>query len=119
MSAGKDLAARRQIGGAAILGVDVDPQTRCAHYHNERDIIAIKFKCCGEWFSCHECHAVLARHSAQVWPKEELDERAILCGACGHQLTIREYLAGESVCPICRRQFNASCAKHHQFYFEI
>jgi uncharacterized CHY-type Zn-finger protein len=102
-----------------IGGVDVDLETRCAHYHSARDIVAIKFKCCGEWYSCHQCHAELAGHDAKVWPKKEFDELAILCGACGQQLTIREYLACESVCPSCLWHFNAACAKHHHFYFEI
>jgi uncharacterized CHY-type Zn-finger protein len=108
-----------KIGDATVLGVDVDPQTRCAHYHSERDIIAIKFKCCDEWFACHQCHAELAGHSAQVWPKEEFDERAVLCGNCGRQLTIREYLQSESACPHCQSQFNPGCAKHHHFYFAV
>jgi uncharacterized CHY-type Zn-finger protein len=108
-----------KIHGVEIIGVDVDPQTRCAHYHSERDIVAIKFKCCGDWFSCHQCHADLADHVASVWPSPQFDELVVLCGACGHQLSIREYLDCESVCPRCRRQFNVGCAKHHHLYFEI
>jgi uncharacterized CHY-type Zn-finger protein len=108
-----------KIHDATVLGVDVDPQTRCAHYHDERDIIAIKFKCCGKWFSCHQCHATLAGHAAQVWSKEEFGEHAVLCGNCGQQLTIGEYLQCESVCPHCERQFNPGCARHHHLYFEM
>jgi uncharacterized CHY-type Zn-finger protein len=107
----------REIYGVVIIGVDVDPETRCAHYHDGRDIIAIKFKCCGEWYCCHQCHAELAGHEAEVWPSEEFDIAAILCGACGHELTIRKYLTCESVCPRCGRQFNPDCAKHCHFYF--
>ena len=106
-----------KIHGVEIIGVDVDSETRCAHYHCERDIVAIKFKCCGDWFSCHQCHADLTDHVIAVWPRTELSELAVLCGACGHQLSIREYFACESVCPRCRRQFNVGCAKHHHFYF--
>ena len=108
-----------KIHGVEVVGVDVDPETRCSHYRGPDDIIAIKFKCCGKWFPCHECHAELAGHDAEVWRNKEFDELAVLCGACGHQLTIREYLACESVCPRCRRLFNAGCAKHHHIYFEI
>jgi uncharacterized CHY-type Zn-finger protein len=108
-----------KIGGATVLGVDVDPQTRCAHYRSERDIIAIKFKCCGEWFSCHQCHVELAGHTTQVWPKEEFDEHAVLCGNCGQQLTISEYLESEFACPHCQSQFNSGCVRHHHLYFEM
>jgi uncharacterized CHY-type Zn-finger protein len=101
-----------------VIGVDVDEETRCSHYHGERDIIAIKFKCCGNWYPCYECHAQLVGHTAVVWPKEEFDTSAILCGACGYQLTVREYLDRDSVCPRCHRKFNAACATHRHFYFE-
>ena len=109
----------RKIHGVEISGIDVDPETRCAHYHGASDIVALKFKCCGKWFPCHQCHAVLAEHSAQVWPKEEFGERALLCGNCGQQLTISEYIESEFACPHCQRQFNPGCAKHHHFYFAI
>jgi uncharacterized CHY-type Zn-finger protein len=106
------------IHGVKVIGVKVDEETRCTHYDGERDIIAIKFKCCGDWFPCHECHAEVGGHAAVVWPNEEFDTPAILCGACGYQLTVREYLDCDSVCPHCRRQFNPACAEHRPLYFE-
>jgi uncharacterized CHY-type Zn-finger protein len=109
----------KTIHGIEVVGVDVDPETRCLHYRGPDDVIAVRFACCGKWFSCHQCHAELADHVASVWPRTEFETPAILCGACGRQLTIREYLACESVCPRCRRQFNADCARHHHFYFAI
>lgn len=108
----------RIVGEAVVIGVTVDAETRCAHYRSERDIIAIKFKCCGNWFPCHACHAELAGHAPEVWPKEEFDTPAVLCGACGHQLTVSEYLASGSTCPSCGREFNPGCALHHGLYFE-
>ena len=39
-----------------VLGVNLDPQTRCEHYHGPTDIIAIKMKCCGRYYACKECH---------------------------------------------------------------
>lgn len=105
------------IHGVEVIGLNVDEETRCAHYHSDRDIVAIKFKCCGDWFPCYECHAELVGHTAVVWAKEEFDTLAILCGACGHQLTVREYLDCDSVCLQCRRQFNPGCADHLHFYF--
>ena len=106
------------IHGVNVIGVEIDNETRCAHYHEGRDIIAIKFKCCGNWFACHRCHAELAGHAPIVWPKDQLEVLAVLCGACGRQLTIREYLDCNSVCPECRRQFNPGCATHYHLYFE-
>ena len=108
----------RVVGDVTVIGIDVDPETRCAHYHGHRDIIAIKFKCCGRWFPCHSCHAEFAGHAAEVWPKEEFNTPAVLCGACGHQLSVREYLDCGSACPNCGGQFNPGCAKHYQLYFE-
>ncbi|MFN6962509.1 MAG: CHY zinc finger protein [Pyrinomonadaceae bacterium] len=109
----------RVVHGTAIEGVDVDPQTRCGHWHGETDIVAIKFKCCGRWFSCFECHAAVAcDHSPEVWPRGEFDEPAVLCGACGHRLTINEYLACASTCPHCKARFNPGCANHYHLYFE-
>ena len=47
---------------AEVKGVEVDDESRCAHYHSERDIIAIKMKCCGEYYACKDCHDELAGH---------------------------------------------------------
>jgi uncharacterized CHY-type Zn-finger protein len=101
-----------------IHGISVDAKTRCEHYHGESDIIAIKFKCCGEWFPCYECHAALSGHAAEVWGIEERGEKAILCGNCEHQLTIGEYMACGAACPECASGFNPGCANHYHLYFE-
>lgn len=107
------------IYGEEINGVDVDLQTRCAHYHTDVDIIAIKFKCCGKWFPCSECHAEIAGHDAQVWPASERDTPAVLCGKCGRQLSINEYFASKSTCPACDSKFNPGCENHYHLYFEL
>ena len=107
------------IYGEAINGVDVDPQTRCGHYHTDLDIIAIKFKCCGWWFPCFECHAETAGHEASVWPIGERDTHAILCGNCGHQFTINEYFDSNSICPSCDSKFNPGCENHYYLYFKL
>jgi uncharacterized CHY-type Zn-finger protein len=106
-----------KIHGVEVNGVQVDGETRCAHHQTHNDIIAIKFACCGKWFPCYQCHEERADHPVSRWSQEQFDEQAVLCGACGYQLTIREYLGSRSVCPRCRRQFNAGCARHHRFYF--
>ena len=106
------------ISGILVRGIDIDGRTGCAHYRSELDIIAIKFKCCLTYYSCFYCHQLEARHPARVWLQAEFDEKAVLCGACGAELTIRQYLNCQAVCPVCRARFNARCALHHHFYFE-
>jgi uncharacterized CHY-type Zn-finger protein len=100
-----------------VRGVDLDAQTRCRHYHGPTDIIAIKMKCCGEYYACKDCHEEQAGHAIVTWPKNEWSQRAILCGECGRELTIDEYLASNSHCPRCNAQFNPRCSNHYQFYF--
>jgi uncharacterized CHY-type Zn-finger protein len=107
----------RRIHGVEINGVDVDPETRCAHYRGSNDIVALRFKCCGKWFPCHRCHDEIAGHPAVVWPEQEFDELLVLCGGCGRQMTSREYLDCASTCPACGRSFNPACTKHAHYYF--
>ena len=102
-----------------IKGKLVDDQTRCIHYHSELDIIAIKFKCCGEYYPCYECHAEMAGHPSQVWTKEERNEKAVLCGVCQAELTIQEYFDSDNTCPHCKSSFNPNCSRHYHLYFEI
>jgi len=102
-----------------VRGIDVDPQTRCAHFHQPVDIIAIKVKCCEVYYSCKDCHAALADHEIEVWPQSEWDEKAILCGACGDQLTITSYLACGNHCPACKAEFNPACRNHYHYYFDL
>lgn len=100
-----------------IYGVDLDPETRCAHYHSDLDIIAIRMKCCGRYYACKECHQELAGHPIEVWPPDEWDTKAVLCGACGHEMTISDYLMSGYECPRCRARFNPGCRNHYRFYF--
>lgn len=100
-----------------VLGVDLDASTRCAHYHSELDIIAIKLRCCGEYYACKECHDVLADHDVLPWPLDAYGTRAVLCGACGAELTIGAYLASGNRCPACGAAFNPRCSAHYHFYF--
>jgi uncharacterized CHY-type Zn-finger protein len=103
--------------GPRVLGRDLDPQTRCAHWHSPLDIIAIRMKCCGAYWACRACHDELAGHEAAVWPVAEWDQPAILCGACKAQLSVKEYLACDSRCPRCGAGFNPGCARHKHLYF--
>ena len=98
-------------------GANVNERTQCAHYHSERDIIAIKFKCCEAFYACIECHNELADHAPIVWPKAEFASRAILCGNCKNTFSITEYLGCGSTCPNCQAAFNPGCANHYHLYF--
>jgi len=100
-----------------VRGVDLDAQTRCAHYRTELDIIAIRMKCCGVYYACKECHEALAGHPIAVWPQEEWSQPAVLCGACGNEMTIDAYMASGYQCPHCGALFNPGCRKHYEFYF--
>ena len=101
-----------------IKGTEVDAQTRCAHYKSEIDIIAIKFKCCDDWFPCYKCHAEHTNHAPEIWEENEREEKAIFCGNCGAQLSISEYFNCDSTCPKCESSFNPNCALHYDLYFQ-
>ena len=71
------------------------------------------------WYPCIHCHRATADHEVIVWSRREFDVPAVLCGACGHQLTVAGYLGCDSTCPRCGAAFNPGCAAHHHFYFEV
>ena len=100
-----------------MLGPVVDDMTRCIHYRTEVDIVAIRFACCDEYYPCHRCHEETADHPAEQWRLDERDREAVLCGACGTELTIAAYLATDA-CPNCRSAFNERCRLHTHLYFE-
>lgn len=101
-----------------VEGQVVDAYTRCVHYHLTLDIIAIKFKCCGTYFPCYECHT---GHDIQRWPKSELDVGVpvILCGECKGELSFAQYSEGGARCCLCNAAFNPKCALHYDIYFDL
>jgi uncharacterized CHY-type Zn-finger protein len=101
-----------------VNGIDVDAETRCRHYNKPVDIIAIKMKCCGTYYACKDCHDALANHAIELWPHSEWNEKAVLCGACGSELSIRQYLDCNNACRACQSPFNPGCRNHYHFYFE-
>ncbi|OYD07135.1 CHY zinc finger protein [Paludifilum halophilum] len=107
-----------KIHGTEVRGVGMDRKTRCYHYHGAHDVIALKFKCCGIYYPCYKCHQACADHSVEVWPKSAFHEKAVLCGQCGTELTIAQYLNSGSQCPACRVDFNPGCRNHSPLYFE-
>ncbi|MDI1241758.1 MAG: CHY zinc finger protein [bacterium] len=109
----------RIVHGCEVYGVEVYEETRCRHWNSPLDIIAIKFKCCDRWYPCFDCHSALTDHQATVWPRHEFYYPAILCGACGHQLSIKEYQNAHNSCPSCSAAFNPGCGNHYHLYFEV
>ena len=101
-----------------VSGVDLDGETRCAHWRSALDIVAIRMKCCGRYFACKECHDALADHAIEVWPRDECEAKAAMCGACGLEMTIRTYIESGDRCPACGAGFNPGCRLHRHFYFE-
>jgi len=102
-----------------VLGSGVNERTQCAHYHSDRDLVAIRFKCCDRFYACILCHQDLAGHTPIVWTKGERETHAILCGKCRRTLSIAEYLGCGNVCPLCKAAFNPRCADHYHLYFEL
>jgi uncharacterized CHY-type Zn-finger protein len=102
-----------------IRGVGVKDRTQCAHYHSERDIVAVRFKCCDAFYACIHCHEELAGHAPVVWRKDEREMYSILCGNCRETLSIAEYLSYQNRCPRCGAAFNPQCEQHYHFYFEL
>ena len=102
-----------------LRGVDVDPETRCAHWNASVDVIALRFGCCETYYPCVACHDDTTDHDAAPWPHERFDEPAVVCGKCGGRLTAREYFACDDACPRCDAEFNPGCRAHRDAYFEL
>ena len=101
-----------------MRGAVVDDQTRCVHYASELDVVAIRFRCCDTYYPCHACHAEAVDHPAERWTADERAAQAILCGVCGHELRVLDYLAVDA-CPACGAGFNPGCRAHAPLYFEV
>ncbi|HEY3637489.1 MAG TPA: CHY zinc finger protein [Rhizomicrobium sp.] len=102
----------------AVRGIDLDAQTRCAHYHLPVDIVAIRMRCCDTYYACKDCHDALAGHPLEPWPRSEWSRHAILCGACRTEMSVADYLGCGDACPHCGSAFNPGCRLHHHYYFE-
>lgn len=100
-----------------IYGFVVDNETRCVHYHGEKDVVAVKFKCCNRYYPCYRCHEETADHEIIRWSEEEFDTKAVLCGSCKTELPIYEYM-NTVCCPSCGHPFNKGCRPHYPLYFQ-
>ncbi|MGY4690011.1 CHY zinc finger protein [Salibacterium sp. K-3] len=104
--------------GIHVHGIGMDRETRCTHYHQHHDIIAIQCYCCRSYYCCYECHLELCGSAQQKWPQSEFDHAAVLCGRCGTALSIRMYLESGYQCPFCSAAFNPACRRHYSLYFQ-
>jgi len=102
-----------------IKGKPIDSQTRCIHYHSSLDIIAIKFKCCKEYYPCYYCHKENTDHEPITWLPGEREIKAVFCGVCKSEMTISQYINSNNHCVFCNNKLNKNCEKHHHLYFEI
>jgi len=48
-----------------------------------------------------------------------MDVKAILCGVCGPQLSITEYMTSNNTCTKCQASFNPNCKKHYDLYLTM
>ena len=107
------------VGGTVVRGVDAGPETRCAHYGSDRDVVAVAFPCCGTFYPCFRCHDALADHPAEPWPAGSEAGDAVLCGSCGERLALSTYFArldADAACPACSAAFNPGCLSHRERY---
>ncbi|KAF2873644.1 zinc finger CHY domain-containing protein [Massariosphaeria phaeospora] len=102
-----------------VHGLAVSPATQCAHWASPLDIIAVKHACCRKFYACICCHNACEAHEPEVWTRDRRAEKAVLCGACGHVLSVQEYMESGSRCPECREGFNPACKAHWGLYFEL
>lgn len=99
----------------------------CAHWRSPLDIVAIRFRCCGQTYPCLHCHDEAEDHPVTPWPTATASDRAqkaVLCRSCGAWLTVGEYLdlyAANTgpACPHCAASSNPGCALHSHVYFVV
>jgi uncharacterized CHY-type Zn-finger protein len=102
-----------------LRGVAVDDETRCRHWHDAVDVIALRFACCDTYYPCAACHAETTDHDPKRWPRDRFGESAVLCGVCRTTLTVESYLDSGDACPDCGASFNPGCRSHRHLYFEL
>ena len=102
-----------------VQGKLTDDFTRCQHYQSRLDIIAIKFKCCNTYYACIHCHEEVAKHKVALWPQNEWNKNAVLCGQCKTEISINDYFKSNYKCPNCSSIFNPKCKNHNHLYFDV
>ena len=98
-------------------GLLVDDESRCVHYHSDKDIVALQCYECQKYYACYQCHNELESHTFSPYPLNLKQDRPILCGSCKKTLTYEKYREKGS-CPYCAALFNPACQSHHSMYFK-
>ena len=97
---------------APIIGINVDAQGRCTHYHGSTDVAGMWCARCQQYFACYLCHDALRTH---VFVPADPATLAVICGACGRRMNVAAYQQGQ--CPQCGHPFNPRCRLHASHYF--
>jgi uncharacterized CHY-type Zn-finger protein len=103
-----------------VLGREIDNESRCFHWHSKLDIVAMRFKCCMEYYGCRQCHDEIANHDVILWDlinDQYVD--VVMCGSCASTLTTHDYLQGHDKCPTCKAPWNPRCELHRHLYFNV
>lgn len=102
-----------------IKGKLVDNESRCVHWHSTLDVIALRFKCCDQFYACYSCHDECETHEVEkysVCTDSNASVPLIICGVCKLQMTFPQYQALQ--CPRCSAHFNPGCKLHYHLYFD-
>ena len=105
--------------GVSLRGVAVDAETRCRHWHDPRDVVALRLDCCDIYYPCVTCHTETTDHETDRLPPDRFDEPAVLCGVCRRVFSAETYLACNDSCPGCGAAFNPGCRRHRHRYFRV
>lgn len=101
---------------AQIHGQIIDAAGRCEHYHSAVDVIANKCATCDKYWACYQCHAEASDHA---FGAIDLLSKAVMCGACGHEMAFDDYAGSTNSCPQCGQLFNPGCSLHRHIYFQL
>ena len=81
-------------------GLLVDHESRCVHYHSDKDIVALQCYECKKYYACYQCHNELESHVFSPYP-----------------LNLKEEYTETGTCPFCNAAFNPACQNHYSIYF--
>jgi len=72
-------------------GLLVDDESRCVHYHSEKDIVSPQCYECKKHYACYQCHNAMEKHVFSPYPLALSEDQPILCGICKRTMTFQKY----------------------------